>query len=226
MNKKFNKKNMLTKFLNACFFKNLKITNANIIIKMKEISPSYLVVTSKKNIFILGFGRIGRELAKRCLGFDTKVYIYDPFVEISIIKKNNCIPIDFDEGLRIADFISVHIPLNEKTINLISKEQLIVMKKNCILVNTARGGIINEQDLIWAIENKEIYGAGIDVYEQEPPSIDNHLFTLDNITFTPHNAGLTLECRKRMAIESCENILYYLSNRSKLNITNIINRKK
>jgi len=180
----------------------------------------------KKNIFILGFGRIGRELAKRCLGFDTKVYIYDPFVEISIIKKNNCIPIDFDEGLRIADFISVHIPLNEKTINLISKEQLIVMKKNCILVNTARGGIINEQDLIWAIENKEIYGAGIDVYEQEPPSIDNHLFTLDNITFTPHNAGLTLECRKRMAIESCENILYYLSNRSKLNITNIINRKK
>ena len=180
----------------------------------------------EKNIFILGFGRIGRALAKRCLAFDTRVYVYDPFIDASIIKENNCIPTNFDEGLRIADFISVHIPLNEKTINLISKEQLIIMKKNCILVNTARGGIINEQDLIWAIENKEVYGAGIDVYEQEPPSIDNHLFTLDNITFTPHNAGLTLECRKRMAIESCENILYYLSNRSKLNITNIINRKK
>ena len=180
----------------------------------------------EKNIFILGFGRIGKALAKRCLGFDTKVYVYDPFIDISIIKENNCIPVDFDEGLYIADFISVHMPLNEKTKNMIAKNQLIKMKKTCILVNTSRGGIINEQDLIWALTNKEIYGAGTDVYEQEPPSIDNPLFKLDNIILTPHIAGLTLECRKRMAIETCENILHYLNERSKLIVTNIINGKK
>ena len=180
----------------------------------------------EKNIFILGFGRIGRALAKRCLGFDTRVYVYDPFIDASIIKENNCIPADFDEGLHIADFISVHMPLNEKTKNMIAKDQLMMMKKTCILVNTARGGIINEQDLIWALTNKEIYGAGIDVYEKEPPSIDNPLFKLDNIILTPHIAGLTLECRKRMAIETCENVLHYLSDRSKLNVANIINGKK
>ena len=180
----------------------------------------------EKNIFILGFGRIGKALAKRCLGFDTKVYVYDPFIDISIIKENNCIPVDFDEGLNIADFISVHMPINEKTKNMIAKNQLIKMKKTCILVNTARGGIINEQDLNWALTNKEIYGAGIDVYEQEPPSIDNPLFKLDNIILTPHIAGLTLECRKRMAIETCENVLHYLNDRSKLMVTNIINGKK
>ena len=180
----------------------------------------------EKNVLILGFGRIGKALAKRCLGFDAKIYVYDPFIDASIIKGNNCIPTDFDEGLRIADFISVHMPLNEETKNMIAKEQLMMMQKTCILVNTARGGIINEQDLIWALTNKEIYGAGIDVYEQEPPSIDNPLFKLDNIILTPHIAGLTLECRKRMAIETCENVLHYLSDRSKLNVTNIINSKK
>ena len=179
----------------------------------------------EKNIFILGFGRIGRALAKRCLGFDTRVYVYDPFIASSIIKENNCIPVDLNEGLRIADFISVHMPLNEKTKNIIAKDQLMMMKKNCILVNTARGGIINEKDLVWALTNKEIYGAGIDVYEQEPPSIDNPLFKLNNIILTPHIAGLTLECRKRMAIETCENVLHYLSDSSKLNAKNIINGK-
>ena len=118
------------------------------------------------------------------------------------------------------------MPLNEKTKNMIAKDQLMMMKKTCILVNTARGGIINEHDLIWALTNKEIYGAGIDVYEQEPPSINNPLFKLNNIILTPHIAGLTLECRKRMAVETCKNILHYLNDRSKLNVTNIINGKK
>ena len=107
---------------------------------------------------------------------------------------------------------------------MISKDQLMMMKNTCILVNTARGGIVNEQDLIWALTNKEIYGAGTDVYENEPPNSNNPLFKLDNIVLSPHSAALTLECRKRMAIETCENIINYLNNKSKLNLTNIINR--
>ena len=194
----------MTMFLNVC--KIIKQSD-RLVRNGKFVEKNSLPVffeLYEKNILILGFGRIGKALAKRCLGFDTKVYVYDPFIDISIIKANNCIPIGFEEGLHIADFISVHTPLNEKTKNMIAKDQLIMMKKTCILVNTARGGIINEQDLIWALTNKEIYGAGTDVYEKEPPDNDNPLFKLDNIILSPHNAGLTLECRKRMAIETCE----------------------
>ena len=100
------------------------------------------------------------------------------------------------------------------------------MKKNCILINTARGGIVNEDDLLWALQNKEICSAGLDVFEKEPPTKDNPLFELDNILLTPHNAALTLECRKRMSLESAENVAYFLEEKFKLNVTNIINRNK
>ncbi len=192
--------------------------------KEKNLLPDFFELY-EKNVLILGFGRIGKTLAKRCLGFDSKVYVYDPFIDASIIKKDNCFPINLEEGLKIADFVSIHLPLNKNTKNMISKEQLLMMKNTCILVNTARGGIVNEQNLFWALNNKEIYGAGIDVYEKEPPSNDNPLFKLDNIVLSPHSAALPLECRKRMAVEACENISNYLNNKSKINVNNIINRK-
>ena len=160
----------------------------------------------QKNILIMGFGRIGKALAKRCLGFESNVYVYDPFIDKKIIEKEHCHKINFDEGIAKADFITIHMPLNQETRNLISKEELIKIKKECIIVNTARGGIINENDLIWALENKEIFGAGLDVFEKEPPEDNNPLFKYENVILTPHNAALTLECRKRMAIEVCQNI--------------------
>ena len=104
----------------------------------------------KKNVLILGFGRIGQALAKRCLGFEANIYVYDPFVNKQIIEANKCKKIDFSDGLVLADFISMHMPLNKETKNLIAKEELKQMKESCILVNTARGGIINEKDLTWA----------------------------------------------------------------------------
>ena len=180
----------------------------------------------KKNILILGFGRIGQAVAKRCLGFESKVYVYDPYVGKTIIENNNCYKIDFLEGLILADFITIHLPLNSETKNLIASEELKQMKNNCILINTARGGIINENDLLLALSNKKILGAGLDVYETEPPLKENPLLKLDNILLTPHNAALTLECRKRMALESAENIVYFLEDKSDLNIKNIINFEK
>ncbi len=191
----------------------------------KKFLPDFFEIF-EKNILILGFGRIGKTLAKRCLGFDSKVYVYDPYIDTSIIKEHNCESIDLISCLKIADFITVHMPLNKETKNMISKDQFSLMKKNCIVVNTARGGLINEKDLVWAVTNKEIYGAGLDVYEKEPPDKSNSLFDLDNIVLSPHNAALTLECRKRMSVESCENIVYYLNDRSKLNFANIVNGKK
>ena len=179
----------------------------------------------EKNVFILGFGRIGQAVAQRCLGFDSSVYVYDPFVNKEFIENKHCHKVDFLEGLALADFITIHMPLNDGTKNLIGRDQFLKMKENCVLINTARGGIVNENDLLWALQNKKIYSAGLDVFEKEPPIKDHPFFELDNILLTPHNAALTLECRKRMSLESAENIAYYLEEKSKLNITNIINRK-
>ena len=178
----------------------------------------------KKNILILGFGRIGQEVAKRCLGFESNVYVYDPFVDNQYIINNNCIPVEKQEGYKIADYITIHLPLNEKTKNLISLEEFTLFKKNLILVNTARGGIINEKELFNALKEKKIAGAGLDVFENEPPPKNHPLFSLDNIVLSPHNAALTLECRKRMAIESCETVIYFLNKNKKLNDNNIVNK--
>ena len=179
----------------------------------------------KKKVLIIGFGRIGKEVAKRCLGFDMEVYVYDPFLDNEIIIKNQCIPIEKNQGLAIADFITIHLPLNGDTKNFISQTELNVMKKKSILVNTSRGGIVNENDLCIALESKKIQGAGMDVFVSEPPESNHPFFKLDNILLTPHNAALTLECRERMSLEASQNIVFFLKNMSKLNVENLVNKK-
>ena len=179
----------------------------------------------KKKVLIIGFGRIGKEVAKRCLGFDMEVYVYDPFLDNEIIIRNQCIPIEKNQGLAIADFITIHLPLNKDTENFISQTELNVMKKNSILVNTSRGGIVNENDLCIALESKKIQGAGMDVFVSEPPESNHPFFKLDNILLTPHNAALTLECRERMSLEASQNIVFFLNNMSELNVENLVNKK-
>ena len=179
----------------------------------------------KKKVLIIGFGRIGKEVAKRCLGFDMEVYVYDPFLDNEIIIRNQCIPIEKNQGLAIADFITIHLPLNGDTKNFISQTELNVMKKKSILVNTSRGGIVNENDLCIALESKKIQGAGMDVFVSEPPESNHPFFKLDNILLTPHNAALTLECRERMSLEASQNIVFFLKNMSELNVENLVNKK-
>ena len=179
----------------------------------------------KKKVLIIGFGRIGKEVAKRCLGFDMEVYVYDPFSDNEIIIRNQCIPIEKNQGLAIADFITIHLPLNGDTKNFISQTELNLMRKNSILVNTSRGGIVNENDLCIALESKKIQGAGMDVFVSEPPESNHPFFKLDNILLTPHNAALTLECRERMSLEASQNIVFFLNNMSELNVENLVNKK-
>ena len=179
----------------------------------------------KKKVLIIGFGRIGKEVAKRCLGFDMEVYVYDPFLDNEIIIRNQCIPIEKNQGLAIADFITIHLPLNRDTKNFISQTELNQMRKNSILVNTSRGGIVNENDLCIALESKKIQGAGMDVFVSEPPESNHPFFKLDNILLTPHNAALTLECRERMSLEASQNIVFFLNNMSELNVENLVNKK-
>ena len=179
----------------------------------------------KKKVLIIGFGRIGKEVAKRCLGFDMEVYVYDPFLDNEIIIRNQCIPIEKNQGLAIADFITIHLPLNGDTKNFISQTELNLMRKNSILVNTSRGGIVNENDLCIALESKKIQGAGMDVFVSEPPESNHPFFKLDNILLTPHNAALTLECRERMSLEASQNIVFFLKHMSELNVENLVNKK-
>ena len=192
--------------------------------KQKNTLPDFYELY-EKNILIFGFGRIGKALAKRCMAFETNVYVCDPFVDDKIIKENGCYPINKLEGLKIADCISIHLPLNEKTKNFISYDDFKITKPNLILINTSRGEIINEEALYDVLNQNKISGAGLDVYNNEPPLKDNPLFSLSNTVLTPHNSALTLGCRKRMAIETFENILYYLTGDQLLNKKNIINNK-
>ena len=179
----------------------------------------------EKKVLIMGFGRIGKEVAKRCQGFDMETYVYDPFLDSDYIKEKNCIPIEKDYGLDIADFVSIHLPLNKNTKNFISQKELELMKKSTVLVNTSRGGIVNENDLYQALKSKKIRGAGMDVFISEPPESNHPFFELNNILLTPHNAALTLECRRRMSLEASENIFYFLKNMPELNEKNLVNKK-
>ena len=100
------------------------------------------------------------------------------------------------------------------------------MKKTSIIVNSARGGIINEKDLIEALKKKNLLAAGVDVFEKEPPDENNPLLKLTNVLLSPHNAALTLECRKRMATEAAQLITYYLTDKNRLNLSNLVNLKE
>jgi D-3-phosphoglycerate dehydrogenase len=167
-----------------------------------------------KNILIAGFGRIGKKLISRCLAFDAKVYIYDPYVDKNVIEKHGGIKIDnIAEGLKNADYVSLHMPLTSETKDLINYSVIKQMKKNSIIVNTARGGIINEYDLEKALNENLIFGAALDVFSKEPIENDNPLINNKKVILSPHSATFTDECTSRMGIETTKNIIDFFENK-------------
>ena len=168
----------------------------------------------EKEVLIVGFGRIGKSLIKRCLGFEMKVNVYDPFVSKDIISQFGGNKIDsLNDGLKSCDYLSLHIPLTEKTKNMIDNLKLNTMKKSAIIVNTSRGGIINENDLNNALNEKVIFGAGLDVFEKEPVDKDNPLLKNNRVILSPHSATFTNECKSRMSIETTKNIIDFFNNK-------------
>ena len=160
-----------------------------------------------KNILIAGFGRIGQALIKRCLGFEMNVYVFDPFVSKEFIEKLGGTKVDnLSKTLKDMDAISLHVPFNDKTKNIINYELLKYMKKNCIIINAARGGIVNEVDLDRALNENLIFGAGLDVFETEPPAENNPLLKNKKVFLSPHTAAFTEECMTRMGKETIQNI--------------------
>ena len=167
-----------------------------------------------KKILIIGFGRVGKNLINKCQAFGMKTYVYDPFIDQKTIETFKGTKIDnLNEFLKETDYVSIHSPLNKDTRNLINIKNLKTMKKSSIIINTSRGGIVNEKDLDDALNKRFIHGAGLDVFEQEPPDVNNPLLKNKKILFSPHTASFTDECMERMGIETVENIFDFFANK-------------
>lgn len=161
-----------------------------------------------KSILVVGMGRIGSRTVKRCVAFEMNVYVLDPNISEAEIKKAGATKVtDLKAILPKVDFVSVHCPKSPETINMFNAETIGLMKPDAFLVNTARGGIINEEALYNALVSGKLRGAGLDVLDKEPPDPTNKLFGLDNVIFSPHMAGVTKEASDRMAVTAIENIL-------------------
>ena len=164
-----------------------------------------------KRVGFLGLGNIGSETAHMCRGIDLEVAAYDPFLSDEEIKELGCTPYhEVDELLKDCDIISVHVPLNDKTRNLISWRELNLMRPHAIIVNCARGGIINENDLARALNEKVIAGAALDVYDGEVLDPNSPLAKADNLICTPHMAAITETAANQicnMMLDGCFAIL-------------------
>ena len=180
---------------------------------------------AQKNILVIGFGRIGSNFVKRALAFDMNVYVYDPYVEKEKVKISGAIPVDnISENLSKMDAVTLHCPKNNETTDLFTKQEFDLMKKSSFIINCARGGILNEEDLYEALKNENISGAGLDVFDVEPTPSSNPLFKLNNVILSPHIAGVTVESTIRMATETVQNVLDVLDD--KINQSVVVNNKE
>lgn len=165
-----------------------------------------------KKVGVVGFGRVGKRFAEMCRSaFNMEIHVFDPFLPSEKVTEWGAIP--HSDPISMAskvNFISVHTPATPQTHHLINMAVLEALGKNGILVNCARGPIVDEQALITALKNGVIAGAGLDVYDPEPPKADNPLFTLENVTLTPHLASFTEEGRQRMGMMVAEDVLRVL----------------
>lgn len=161
-----------------------------------------------KTVLIVGFGRIGTRTAKRCLAMEMTVLVYDPYVAASAIEAAGCEKVDdLDAALPRADFVSLHCPKTPETTGLFDAARIGRMKATAYLINTARGGIVVEAALYEALLAGRLAGAGLDVFEVEPPPLGHKLFDLPNVIIAPHVAGVTREALDRMGEQTARNML-------------------
>lgn len=163
----------------------------------------------RKTLGIIGFGNIGKQLSKIVSGFDMKILAYDPYPDYDYAAAHNITYTTVNQIIENADFISLHVPLNDETRNMLDANAFKRMKPSCQIVNCARGGIINEQDLYEALKSGKIAGAALDVWENEPADLSSPLFTLDNLLVSAHNAGTSLEGKNKVVEAALRNVVEY-----------------
>lgn len=177
-----------------------------------------------KSVLVVGMGRIGSRTVKRCVAFEMDTYVLDPNVSQADIEKAGATKVtDLKATLPKVDYVSIHCPKSPETVNLFNAQTLGLMKPTAFLVNTARGGIVDEDALYVALSSGKLRGAGLDVLDREPPDPANKLFTLENVIFSPHMAGVTQEASDRMAVTAVENILSVFD--GKPNVANCVNKE-
>ena len=165
-----------------------------------------------KSLGIVGFGRIGRRLAEMCrAALDMPIYVYDPYLAPETVVEWGATPLsDLEELAGTVDVLSLHIPATPETHHLIDRQVLHALKPAAILISAARGAVMDEIALVEVLQAGRIYGAGIDVYDPEPPAPDNPLFQLDRVVLSPHVASRTEEARRLMGMTVVEDILRVL----------------
>lgn len=178
-----------------------------------------------KNVLVIGFGRIGSNFVKRALAFDMNVFVSDPFIDQKIITKSGAIIVsDVNKILPKMDAVTIHCPKNKETTNLFTIQEFNKMKQTSFIINCARGGILNENDLYEALVHKRIAGAGLDVFDKEPSPSSNPLFDLSNVILSPHIAGVTVESTIRMATETVKNVFDVID--KKINKDVVVNKNE
>lgn len=166
---------------------------------------------SGKTVLIVGFGRIGSRTAPRCRAFGMDVLVYDPYRLPAAIRDAGCEPVaDLDAALARADFVSIHCPKNAETIGMFGADRLARMRPGAFLVNTARGGLVDEAALHAALVSGHLAGAGLDVFDPEPPDPANPLLHMEQVLSAPHMAGVTAESVAAMAATTARNLLSVL----------------
>jgi phosphoglycerate dehydrogenase-like enzyme len=160
-----------------------------------------------RTLGIAGLGRIGKAMALRGEVFHMPLLAYEPVPDMPFVHQHGISLVPFEQLLAESDYLTLHMPLLPQTKHLINRQTLALMKPTAYLINTARGGMVCEADLIEALKAKRIAGAGLDVFEQEPPARNNPLFELDNVVLTPHAAGGDWQSRDDMALSAARTIV-------------------
>jgi D-3-phosphoglycerate dehydrogenase len=173
-----------------------------------------------KILGIIGLGKVGRALVGRAKAFGMKVKAYDPYIDEEVAEELNVELLDLNKILTISDYVSIHVPLLSETLNMIGEKELKLMKKSAYLLNVARGPIVNEKALYKALKNEWIAGAGIDVYEVEPPDPENPLFKLENVVLTPHIAWYTEDALYRLEMSAVDEAVKILEGDMPKNLVN------
>ena len=174
----------------------------------KENIASTTYTIDGKTVGLIGLGSVGKQVARKVKAFGADVQYYDARRLSSAEEETWGVKYaELTDLLKMSDVISLHLPLTDETRHLICKETIGLMKSSAVIINTARGAIVKEEDLIEALQQKRIMGAGLDVFEREPPDKNNLLFQMDNVVVTPHIGGSTAEISLNMAKRCIENII-------------------
>ena len=161
----------------------------------------------EKTLGFVGFGRVARLVASRMQSFGMKIVFFDPYIDESTQSETK---LELDELLQQSDVVSLHVVKNEETINLISKEKLSLMKQDSIIINTSRGGVVDESEVLRLVDNGKLFSAALDVYEQEPPEYTTQLTESDSITL-PHLGASTREAQLKAGSDTIQNVMSILN---------------